>query len=264
MEPHVEGHRRASTGARRGVGLADGAFTVVELLIVIAVVGLLLALALPAIGGARRSAYATKSLANLRTIGETFEMYQQTWDSFPFAAAGWANPPFTEVNISYGFFIWQIRVAWPVLMHDTAPWPENAGAWVSPGADDPNRFSQTWTSPIHTYDTRLVSYEYSYSFIADPALWDGRVEASDWLVRAQHAAGVRFPSQKVLAFDRERAYLGEGPHPDAPRPVLMADGSASLRRDQDARPPVPNPLNPESGDPYLYHDTADGIGGRDF
>jgi len=234
------------------------------MLIVIAIMGVLIALALPALSKIRAGSSATKSLANLRTIGQTFEMYQQVWDSYPFATAGWANPTFTEVNISYGFYIWRIRDAWPVLMHDIAPWPENAAAWVSPGADDPNRFSRTWTNPISTYDPRLVSYEYSYAFVADPALWDGRSEASESLIRPQHAAGVRFPSQKVLAFDRERAYLGAGPHPDKARPLLLADGAAALRRDQDARPPVPNPLNPETGDPYLYHDTADGIAGRDF
>ncbi len=252
------------SGARNHSRTRGHAFTFLETIIVIAIATIILSLSLTAISGARTTTSATKSLANLRTIGQTFEMYQRVWDSYPFAAAGWANPPFTEINISYGFYIWRIRDAWPVLMHDIAPWPEHASAWVSPGADDPNRFSRTWTNPISTYDPRLVSYEYSYSFVAAPALWDGRTEASDSLIRAQRAAGVRFPSQKVLAFDRERAYLGEGAHPNAARPILLADGSAVLRRDRDARPPVPNPLNPEDGDPYLYHDTADGIAGRDF
>ena len=59
--------RQAKTGAR--------GFTLVELLAVIAVVGLLMALLLPALSGARKRAMQSTCLSNMRQIGASFTLY---------------------------------------------------------------------------------------------------------------------------------------------------------------------------------------------
>ncbi len=237
-------------------------FTLIESLVVAGLIAVLMSLVLPALFSARSNSRATTSLANLRTLGQTLAIYEEVQQTYPFGRWGWANPPETGFNVSFGFLSWSIDRAWPVLMHDVAPWPEHARAWVSPGAADPNRFAKTWTDPISTFTTDLASYRYSYAFIASGSLWDGRTEADESLIRPQRAANVVFPSGKVLMFDGERAYL-RAEHADSPaRPVLMADVSAGIRSDRDAQEPVRNPLRIQP--PKLYHDTPNGIGGRDF
>jgi prepilin-type N-terminal cleavage/methylation domain-containing protein/prepilin-type processing-associated H-X9-DG protein len=51
------------------------AFTLIELLAVIAVIGILAAILIPAIGSVRKSAAATKTASNLRQIGAGVQMY---------------------------------------------------------------------------------------------------------------------------------------------------------------------------------------------
>ncbi len=239
-------------------------FTIVELLLVIGVIGLLLAIGLPAIGKARRSAMETLSLTNLKSIGVSVTMYQGTYDNaFPYGKRGWIIQPHEGHPISTTFYTWGIYDNWPVLFHDVAPWSENYPIWFSPGYD-PTRLSMLpggenegqWSSGAFR-----PSYRYCTTFIADPKLWSEGAGADERLVRAIRGAEVKHPSLKALMYDGERNYYKEVTE-DTPRPVLMVDGSAATHFDRDATEPVRNPLR---GDPpWTYHDTPNGVHGRDF
>jgi prepilin-type N-terminal cleavage/methylation domain-containing protein len=74
--------------------LPIGGFTLVELLVVIAVVGILAALFLPVLGKAKERARITQCLSNLRQIGVGLKMYVDDHDGIfpPHANMPWANP----------------------------------------------------------------------------------------------------------------------------------------------------------------------------
>lgn len=249
-----------STQSTRG----SRAFSLVELLVVIGVVAILTALTIPAIGLVRRSASETQSLANLRSLAQSTQMYTAEYRGvYPYGTGGWVVRPSVGPPSAIGFPVWLADRNWPVFYHDVAPWPDHLATWLSPGANTEQRLRvltaghEGWTTTEFK-----VSYYYSNSFVADPRVWSSGATADEALVRAIHASEVRHPARKVIFYDAERLYLTE-PDSDDARPVLFADGSADLRLDRDATEPVQNPFT-SNFPPRIYHDTPDGVKGRDY
>lgn len=75
-----------------------GGFTLIELLVVVAIIALLIGLLLPALKGARDSAYSTMCVSNMRTLAVTAQQYASDHDgimpksshSAGFASLPWA------------------------------------------------------------------------------------------------------------------------------------------------------------------------------
>src|SRR3982751_3862460 len=67
--------RRRITPAHAPIRVPRRAFSLVELLVAIGIIGLLLALLLPVIGSVRRAANATKCLANVHQWAQAYQMY---------------------------------------------------------------------------------------------------------------------------------------------------------------------------------------------
>ena len=66
----------------RHISQSDRAFTLVELLVVVAIIAVLMAILLPALSLAREKARQAKCLVNMRNLGQAFHQYTVGYDEW--------------------------------------------------------------------------------------------------------------------------------------------------------------------------------------
>ena len=268
------------------------AFTLVELLVAIAVIGVLIGITLPALGAARIEARKAQSIANARSIAGVFHMYADTKGHYPFQRVGelpsnndGSAPP--QVALPPGVLAvrwwpnnivvaqashWAHERLWPGMVSSLAPWPDHYPTWVSPGrsAELPDLETiQVGGGSFQTGAINAVSYYYSHSFVARPTLWQDGAESalSENILGPVRPAHVAFPANKAMLYDAELAYLRKSPrivngHWDAPSAIAFADGHAAMHNPTHATPGRANPLN--GGDTRTLHNTPGGVLGTDY
>jgi len=254
------------------------AFSIVELMVVIAIIGVLISILLPALGAARTASRQVLALANARTLHQTFELYLDSNDeTYPFVP-GFADPNLGGEQVVFvnwypeGTVIgtndrFMLAWAWPALISTIAPWEEHYETWVSPGK--PTELPEEWADSEEREPGEEISWRLSNTFLADPKVWDGTASGDASLFRAVRRADVAFPSQKVLAWDTHLAYLSRRPelrdgHWDAVTPMAFADGHADASNPLDAEAPADTGFNFSELGPRTLADTPGGAAGRDY
>jgi prepilin-type N-terminal cleavage/methylation domain-containing protein len=89
----------------RRVGVVRPAFTLVELLVVITIIGMLMALLIPAIGAAKEQARRAQCVENLHNVGLALANYESSHKTYP----GWRNTVTTGTSGSQ-------LVSWPTML----------------------------------------------------------------------------------------------------------------------------------------------------
>jgi prepilin-type N-terminal cleavage/methylation domain-containing protein len=188
-------------------------FTLIETLLVLAVLAMLLAIVFPTLGTIRENARNAVTLQNLRTHVSTFQVYQGTYkDYFPYFTSP-DGPVYIEYRgkrykIQYfgAFYRWQIALARDYY-DNVAPHPSQR----RPGGN------------------QVVSYQYSATCLADPAFWNAETRTGPDQWRAVRGAEVVFPSRKALFTESEPIYptiYAFYKSPESKINLGMMDGSA--------------------------------------
>lgn len=240
-------------------------FTLLEVMVSVAIIGLLLALFLPALRAAKDRAYQVQSLSNLRNIGAAFESYTTFFQGrFPAIDSEQSYPYGCGVRISADH--WQISHLWPVVLGGHLTWEEEFDVFHSP------------PSPKRLTDRRCghpTSYAYSLSFVANPSTWSTEVRAGEmepqktWLASVT-AATVRFPSGKTLLWDQELPFLGRpiryvDDDINESCPMLFADLHTEMQTPSNASEPIQNPFLPGTAiGRQRLHNTRNGVRGADY
>ena len=252
---------RKGAAPRRPVGTTAG-FTLIETILVVAIIGLLLTLVLPSLSGARDAARRAGHLSRLRQHATVFTSYGMDWDDYfpaptdPDATYTVFYPNGEIVPLGYFDVDWRWTVPMAPYYEDNALHP----SFYPPG--DP-----AWYGTL---------YAYSCSFLADPLFWNATTRAGPGQWRGTRVDEVLYPSLKGLFVNRHDYPTVLNPDDLPPfeftgAGAAFVDTSAEFVKEARFRPWYPNGEGPWPGrvvpgvslsGSWVRH-TIDGVRGRD-
>lgn len=186
------------------------AFTLIELICVIFIIGLLIALLAPQLRGVRKSAERTTAFARLAEHGRAFAAYTVDFrDTWPYLTDPNATyTVFRAPDIDIGVQYWMVYSWWHVPMSELV-------------------YKVSWKDAVFRNSRRdppgQTPFWYSCAFLADPGFFTkGRTGRDQW--RATRVDEVLFPSRKALVINSSGWESENFATQDLP--MVFADGSA--------------------------------------
>jgi hypothetical protein len=189
------------------------AFTIVEALVVIAVVTLLMVLVVGAVRGTREAARTSACAANLRGCQQLFFLYSADYrDSWPFFARRQLADAFENGGYSLEYTLQALH--WPMALRgytggrplepvQVCPYGPAAQAAFRPGGDYVMYVGGLPNGYIHTSD-----YWMSYSLFTDPRAWvqGGALTTPD--LHPVRVSAAAFPADKGMLIEPRAYHLG--------------------------------------------------------
>lgn len=225
------------------------AFTILELLTVIAIIGLLIAIIVPSLQRARGVAKANVCISKLKTLALAFSVYQnENRDTFPPYRLRKVDPSlpdgtehefFNEFNNLSPRWHWFLELdSGPVI--DDRPFRRHGAPWgdggLSRGANPDDLSGTTMTNPVFecpsldqdefAKNIRNGAYGYNYQYLgntrqdSDPKRWDNFPVASH---------RIKSPTQTVLIADSRGGGYPHGKHSYALDPPRLATEAGARR-----------------------------------
>lgn len=213
-------------------------FTLVELLVVIAVIAMLVTLLLPAVQSAREAARRAQCINNLKQLGLALHNHHSALGNFPYMRGGWEGQEFHRGGDYSGVV--------PLL-----PYLEEQGIWSQAPGDPPQHpwvAYAPWEAQVPGFfcpsDTPQPSVEReqgriigqrSYHFCVGTTIegnYDGKVNGLFGFETKKSLKKVIDGSSKTLAMSEKgiggigtRSIIGQSVHNVAPDPVACAASS---------------------------------------
>lgn len=221
--PRIDRSNRPEWPAERRGSRASG-FTLIEVLVVVAIIALLISILLPSLNRAREQARATVCLANLHRLGHAGLFYTNAYKTFPpvrlkevYQNGSWV----TYVN-RYGAK--QPRWQW-FLDYGVGPLVNPAGLATAPDVATNDFFVCPSLTGRFERDTRSGAYGFNYQYLGN-TLEKVDTRYMNWPVRD---GLIKSPGRTVFIADSRGADVPHGAHTYALDPPRMGTEVGATR-----------------------------------
>lgn len=198
------------------------AFTLVELLLVVAVIGVLMGMFVGVVMGVREHAWRVKCAGRLRQVGLALDLYADDWRGQYPVEGFCGNPQSALVGGLFDDYVEERACFYCPKAHACEPYAQSA-AYGGPGGDSIVNTDENW-------QRRWITYKYFSITRRDP-----RMPLPLWRSEYPHVLTAESPPQRWLMSDWVRKGVPVFPHKQhggwgGGRNVLFMDKSVRFER----------------------------------